>query len=369
MIILSIETSCDETAVAIVEFSLGKAKVLSNIVSSQIKMHKKYGGVVPSLASRMHLKNTIPVLNRAFKQAKIKKDKIDYIAVTNGPGLIPALMIGVSAAKTLSFALKRPLIGINHIEGHIYANWLDPICNSKIPCLPAGRKNQKPKNLNENIFDIWDPEFPILCLTVSGGHTQLILMKKDLNYKIIGETIDDAAGEAFDKVAKLLDLGYPGGPIIEKMARSGDAERFKFTPPMMQSKDYNFSFSGLKTAVLYEIKKKEGNIDLKYKKDMAASFQKTVIDVLVSKTVKAAKEHGVKNILLGGGVSANEELRKRLSERIKEEISSADFHFPLFKLTTDNALMISVAAYYHALNKKGISGWKEVRADSNLTLA
>jgi len=349
MIILSIETSCDETAAAIVEFSRGKAKILSDIVSSQIKIHQKYGGVVPSLASRMHLKNTVPILDKVFRQAGIKKDKIDYIAVTNGPGLIPALMIGVSAAKTLSFALKKPLIGINHIEGHIYANWLT---ESKV----------------EN-YTLLKPKFPILCLTVSGGHTQLILMEKDLDYRIVGETIDDAAGEAFDKVAKLLDLGYPGGPVIEKMAKSGDEQRFKFTRPMMQSKDYNFSFSGLKTAVLYEIKKKEGDIDLKYKKDMAASFQRTVIDVLVSKTIRAAKEYGAKTVLLGGGVSANQALRKELGIKIGEELPLSAFRFPLFKLTTDNALMISIAAYYHALNKKGISDWRDIKADSNLALA
>lgn len=364
MIILSIETSCDETAAAIVEFSRGKAKILSDIVSSQIKIHQKYGGVVPSLASRMHLKNTVPILDKVFRQAGIKKDKIDYIAVTNGPGLIPALMIGVSAAKTLSFALKKPLIGINHIEGHIYANWLDPICKNQKS--HAYRQAGKTKNQN---YSLLKPEFPILCLTVSGGHTQLILMEKDLDYRIVGETIDDAAGEAFDKVAKLLDLGYPGGPVIEKMAKSGDEQRFKFTRPMMQSKDYNFSFSGLKTAVLYEIKKKEGDIDLKYKKDMAASFQRTVIDVLVSKTIRAAKEYGAKTVLLGGGVSANQALRKELGIKIGEELPLSAFRFPLFKLTTDNALMISIAAYYHALNKKGISDWRDIKADSNLALA
>jgi len=356
MIILAIETSCDETAAAIVEFSREKAKVLSSIVSSQIKMHKKYGGVVPSLASRMHLKNTIPVLDKAFKQAKIKKDKIDYIAVTNGPGLIPALMIGVSAAKALSFALKKPLIGINHIEGHVYSNWLKPI-----------GKVQSPKSKVQN-YKLLKPKFPILCLTVSGGHTQLIFMEKDLHYKIIGETIDDAAGEAFDKVAKLLDLGYPGGPVIEKMAKSGDEGRFKFTRPMMQSKDYNFSFSGLKTAVLYETRKSEREIDLKYKKDMAASFQRTVIDVLVSKTVRAAEEYGAKTVLLGGGVSANEKLRADLGRVLREEMPNAAYHFPLFKLTTDNALMISIAGYYHALDKNRVSDWKSIKADANLKL-
>ena len=367
MIILSIETSCDETAAAIVEFSRGRAKIFSDVVSSQIKIHQKYGGVVPSLASRMHLKNTVPILHKVFRQAGIKKDKIDYIAVTNGPGLIPALMIGVSAAKTLSFALKKPLIGINHIEGHIYANWLKDSSNSRDRSRPVRTKNAEMED--QNIFDLLKPEFPILCLTVSGGHTQLILMEKDLDYRIVGETIDDAAGEAFDKVAKLLDLGYPGGPVIEKMAKSGDEQRFKFTRPMMQSRDYNFSFSGLKTAVLYEIRKKEGDIDPEYKRDMAASFQRTVIDVLVSKTIRAAREYGAKTILLGGGVSANQALRKELSIKIGEELPLSTFHFPLSSLTTDNALMISMAAYYHALNKKGIADWRDIKADSNLALA
>ncbi|MCK4891569.1 MAG: tRNA (adenosine(37)-N6)-threonylcarbamoyltransferase complex transferase subunit TsaD, partial [Candidatus Pacebacteria bacterium] len=306
MIILAIETSCDETAVAIVKFSKNKAEVLANIISSQVKTHSKYGGVVPALASRMHLKNMVPVLKKALKKAKINKNKIDYIAVTNGPGLIPALMIGVNAAKSLSYALNKPLIGIHHIEGHIYANWLTP------KKLQAGK--------------LWKPEFPIICLTVSGGHTQIILMKKDLNYKIIGETMDDAAGEAFDKIAKLLDLGYPGGPLIEKIAKKGDRNKFKFTRPMINSKNYNFSFSGLKTAVLYEVRSQqnfppdkgglrgvrkdiEASLDDQYKQDIAASFQQAVIDVLISKIIKAAKQYKAKNIILGGGVSANKELQ------------------------------------------------------------
>jgi N6-L-threonylcarbamoyladenine synthase len=199
MIILSIETSCDETAASIVEFKKNKAIVLANIVSSQIKMHSKFGGVVPSLTSRMHLKNMVPVLSRAFKQSQINKRKIDYIAVTNGPGLIPALMIGVSAAKALAYSLQKPLLGIHHVEGHIYANWLRPISASSKFQISNSKQNQRSKIKDQN-YILLEPEFPILCLTVSGGHTQLIFMKKDLSYKIIGETIDDAAGEAFDKV-------------------------------------------------------------------------------------------------------------------------------------------------------------------------
>jgi len=356
MIILAIETSCDETAVAIVEFKKNKVKVLSNIISSQIKTHSKYGGVVPALASRMHLKNMVPVLRRAFQKAETNKNKIDYIAITKGPGLIPALIIGVSAAKALAYSLNKPLVAVNHLEGHIYANWLTLISEIQ----------------NSNL---WKPEFPILCLIVSGGHTQLVLIKKDLNYKIIGETVDDAAGEAFDKVAKLLGLKYPGGPLIEKIARKGDRDKFNFTRPMMNSKNYNFSFSGLKTAVLYEVRG-NGNKDEamprlyseQYQADIAASFQQAVIDVLISKTIKAAKKYKVKNILLGGGVSANKELQKQLKEIINKEIPNTEYRIPNINLTTDNALMIAVAAYYNIIGKKNIKDWKSVKADANLRL-
>lgn len=436
MIILSIETSCDETAAAIVKFSRDKAEVLANVVSSQIKTHGKFGGVVPSLASRMHLKNMVPVLKRVFREAGQKTDylktgvhslerknfenktnsyrlkpelqkSIDYIAVTNGPGLIPALMVGTQAAKALAYALDKPLIPIHHIEGHIYANWL------------------RPKN-DIYGYNLWTPEFPLLCLIVSGGHTQLVLMKKDLDYEIIGETLDDAAGEAFDKVAKLLGLGYPGGPAIEKMARHGDKNKFKFPRPMINSNDYNFSFSGLKTAVLYKwnvecgmwnmegkrekAKLQDSNADFnsakfqkppnppyqggcltskfqtcpreasgipnsKYKQDIAASFQQAVIDVLISKTIRAAKEYKVKNIILGGGVSANKELQKQFRKKIppapfaKGGVMLSKFQIPNSNLSTDNALMIAIAGYYHILNNKNISSWKNVEADANLVLS
>ncbi|MCK4891555.1 MAG: tRNA (adenosine(37)-N6)-threonylcarbamoyltransferase complex transferase subunit TsaD, partial [Candidatus Pacebacteria bacterium] len=324
-----------------------------------------------SLASRMHLKNMSPVLKRAFKKTNLNQKNIDYISVTNGPGLIPALIIGVQTAKTLSYALKKPLVGIHHIEGHIYANWLKK---------PIKLKTHKGKNN----FKPWKPEFPMLCLVVSGGHTQIILMKRDLNYKILGETVDDAVGEAFDKVAKLLGVGYPGGPLIEKMAKIGNKNKFNFTRPMMNSGDYNFSFSGLKTAVLYEVRSQQNflhdkrglrgvesvevSLDNQYKSDIAASFQQAVIDVLIYKTVKSAKKHKVKNIILGGGVSANKELQKQLSQKIKKEFPLCNFHFPYSKLTTDNALMISIAAYYRIKNNKEIGNWKSAKADANLKL-
>ncbi len=365
MIILAIETSCDETAVAIVEFKKNKVKILSDIISSQVKAHSKYGGVVPALASRMHLKNMVPVLRRAFQKAEIDRNKIDYIAITKGPGLIPALMIGVGAAKALSYSLNKPLVAINHLEGHIYANWLKKSVKLKV-C--------KVKSQDKNNYELQKPELPILCLIVSGGHTQLVLMKKDLNYKIIGETVDDAAGEAFDKVAKLLGFAYPGGPLIEKAAKKGDRNKFNFTRPMMNSKNYNFSFSGLKTAVLYEVR---GNCrdeamprlySEQYQTDIAASFQQAVIDVLISKTIKAAREYKVKSILLGGGVSANKELQKQLEETINKKIPNTEYRIPNINLTTDNALMIAVAAYYNIIGKKNIKDWKSVKADANLRL-
>ena len=412
MIILAIETSCDETAVAIVEFKKNKVKVLANVISSQVKAHSKFGGVVPALAARMHLKNMVPVLRRAFKSARINKNKIDYVAVTNGPGLIPALMVGVGAAKTLSYSLDKPLVGVNHIEGHIYANWLKRNLESGIWNL----ENKKQKVKNEKLktqkledskfqipnskfqnYDFWKPEFPVLCLIVSGGHTQLILMKKDLSYKIIGETMDDAVGEAFDKVAKLLNLGYPGGPMIEKIAKKGDKNKFKFTRPMMNSDDYNFSFSGLKTAVLYkwnlefgilnlENKKEKLKLqnsdagfnsakfhsdfrqDSKFKSDIAVSFQEAAIDVLVSKTIKAAEQYKVKNVILGGGVSANKELQKQFKKTINKELPNSKFQIPNPNLSTDNALMIAVAAYYNIINDKNIKSWKNIKADANLRL-
>ena len=385
MIILAIETSCDETAVAIVEFKKNKVKVLSNIISSQIRTHSKYGGVVPALASRMHLKNMTPVLRKAFQKAEYlintplaplkrgisAKLKIDYVAVTKGPGLIPALIIGVGAAKALSYSLDKPLVAVNHLEGHIYANWLEKSIKLKV-C--------KVKGQDRNNYNLWKPEFPVLCLIVSGGHTQLILMKKDLNYKIIGETVDDAAGEAFDKVAKLLGLKYPGGPLIEKIAKKGDRDKFNFTRPMMNSKNYNFSFSGLKTAVLYEVKSSNSQppltppcqrgeeADKQYQADVAASFQQAVIDVLISKTIKVAQEYKVKSILLGGGVSANKELQKQFCEIINKEIPNSKFQIPNSKLTTDNALMIAIAAYYNIINNKNIGSWKNMQADANLRL-
>jgi len=327
MIILGIETSCDDTGIALVECdppsprlwrAKQKCRILSNVISSQIKIHAPFGGVVPNLAARAHLKNIEPCLKETLKQAG--NPKIDLIAVTQGPGLIPALLVGVNFAKALAYNWNLPIIGINHIEGHIYANWLN---DSEI-------------------------EFPVLCLVVSGGHTQLILMKNHGRYELLGETRDDAAGEAFDKVAKLLGLGYPGGPLISKHALEGNASAFDLPRPMINSKDFDFSFSGLKTAVLYKVRhfevRPQNAEPFQHINDMAASFQQATIDVLVKKTIKAAKQHQPKTIILSGGVAANSELRKQMEKAVKDlEIK---FQMPDIKLCTDNGAMIAAVAAY-----------------------
>jgi N6-L-threonylcarbamoyladenine synthase len=256
-------------------------------------------------------------------------------------------MIGVNAAKALSYAWGKQLVAVNHLEGHIYANWL-------------GEKEG-------NAYALKKMDFPVLCLLVSGGHTQLVLMTEDLKFKIVGETVDDAVGEAYDKVAKILGLGYPGGPRIEELAREGKADAIAFPRPMLGSKDLNFSFSGLKTAVLYETKDKDKN-DPAYQADVAAAFQAAALEVLVSKTLRAAKKYGARHVFLGGGVSANKALRKSLSARFQKELPEVEVAFPPFKFTTDNALMIAVAAYYHIQKGKNVGTYRKAKADMNLRL-
>ena len=322
MIILGIETSCDDTGIALIECDKNKkCRILSNVISSQIKVHAPYGGVVPNLAARAHLKNIKPVLKKALKNAELllNKQKIDLIAVTKEPGLSPCLLIGLNFAKALAYNWQLPIIEINHIQGHIYANWFNKI----------------------------EPEFPILALIVSGGHTQLALMKNHKNFKILGETRDDAVGEAFDKVGKLLGLDYPGGPLISKHALKGDKNAFDLPRPMINSKDYDFSFSGLKTAVFYKIKNQK-KISQKYINNMTASFQQAAIDVLIKKTIKAVKEYKIKTVILSGGVSANLELRKQMKNNIKE--LDIKFQMPSIELCTDNGAMIAMAAFF-AYNK------------------
>jgi N6-L-threonylcarbamoyladenine synthase len=383
MRILAIETSCDDTCIAIVEASPRRGskiphfRVLANVISSQTEIHKKYGGVVPSLAKRAHQENLVTVLEKALGEAGMKlspsaksytkgqskiknagkilerepelleqfiktvvpipKPKINFIAVTHGPGLEPALWAGINFARALSYWWRIPLLGVDHMEGHIAANFLH---TGKV-------------------------EFPAIVLAVSGGHTQLILVKDILKYKLIGETVDDAAGEGFDKVARMLGLSFPGGPEIAKSAKGGNPKAFDFPRPMLHSKDYNFSFSGLKTAVLYTIR--DLTVTSKIKKDIAASFQQAAVDVLIAKTIRAAEEYKVKTIMLAGGVAANEELRKQFGEVIKKELPDTLYKIPHTSLATDNAAMIAAAAYFRR-NKATLTRWKTLKANGNLKI-
>lgn len=332
MIILGIETSCDETAAALIKIKSGKFSILSNIVSSQIEIHKQYGGVVPEVAARNHLINILPVVNQALIDAKIKPQKIDRIAVTTGPGLITSLLVGVETAKNLAYAWQKPIVSVNHLKAHLHANWL----------------NNKPI------------KFPVIALIVSGGHTELILMKNKKSMKKIGQTVDDATGEAFDKVAQLLNIGYPGGPIISAKAKNGNPKAFNFPRPMINSDNFNFSFSGLKTSVLYSTKKLKA-ISYKLKVDICASFQQAAIDVLVHKTIKAAQKYKAKTIMLSGGVAANKLLRETL--KLKAISYKLDFLVPEIHLCTDNAAMIAVAAYF----EKPMP-WQKLRVDPNLEI-
>ncbi len=341
--ILAIETSCDETAVAVVEgsggFRLPRFKILSSVVASQIKIHSRWGGVVPNLAKREHIKNLPIVLNKALLKAKIVKP--DVLAVTTGPGLEPALWTGINFAKDLAQKWQIPVVAANHMEGHLAAVLLNP--------------REKPIR------------FPMLALLVSGGHTELIFASSWLKYKKIGETQDDAAGEAFDKVARMLGLPYPGGPELARLAKSGNPAAFPFPRPMMRSKDFNFSFSGLKTAVLYtlrDLKEKSARVS---KSDVAASFQEAAVDVLVSKTLSALQKFRTRSLVLGGGVAANKHLRSRIQYEIKKNKTTANLHLPLPKLTTDNAAMIAAAGYFHA-RKKDFTNWKRLMAHATLEL-
>ena len=410
MRILAIETSCDDTGIAILEIRNSKSEirnfnVLSNVVASQIKVHKKYGGVYPALAKREHQRNLLPTLKTSLMQAgfliqnskrtlrgasatknqnynskfkivekilerepelekklipffkKYEKPDIDAIAVANGPGLEPCLWVGVNFAKALSYFWNIPIVPVNHIEAHILVNLLS---NKKI-------------------------EFPAIALVVSGGHTQLILMNNFGKYKIIGETRDDAAGECFDKCAKILGLGYPGGPIISKLAENAklSAKLSRTSPgyvrlnqklprPMINSKDYDFSFSGLKTAVLYAWQKQPASAKNGFGvARMAAEVQQAIIDVLIKKTIKAAKDYKAKTIILGGGVSANSELRKQFAEKIKKEIPNTKYLIPNTQLSTDNGLMVTIAGYFkwsRWQNHRGSSmkSGQDLEANANL---
>jgi len=314
-IILGIESSCDDTSASV----LKNETILSNLIAGQ-EVHKVYGGVVPELASRAHLQNILPVIDAAMKKADVKLEDLDAIAFTKGPGLMGSLVVGTSFAKSLSLALDIPLIDVNHMHGHILAHFIDDQGKEK-------------------------PKFPFICLTVSGGHTQLVLVKDFLEMEILGSTMDDAAGEAFDKAAKMMGFPYPGGPLIDKHAKLGDPNRFEFTKPKVDG--FNFSFSGLKTAILYFLQKEEKN-DPDFiennRNDLCASIQKTIIDILIKQLKRVAKEYNVKEIAIAGGVSANSGLRNALEETGKSLGWST--YIPKFEYCTDNAAMIAIAGKY-----------------------
>ncbi len=462
LLILSIETSCDETAIAVVAVADKVPSILANQISSQVKLHAKWGGVVPNLAAREHVKNIDQLLELALSEAQILPADIDVISVTEGPGLIPALLVGVSYAKTLSYLWEKPLLGIHHIEGHIYANFVGDTdtklrkeCESTNKILnPRGIKKNSPSKVENCKLKIENSEttFPVLALVVSGGHTQLVLMKNHLAYEIIGQTVDDAVGEAFDKVARILGIGYPGGPAVAAWAAKHKAwsmghgtkiqishkqisneknsslrecnhskqsravlsaesltppwtdcndkkenklkasevkqlmpNKLVFPRPMLSKQNFNFSFSGLKTAVLYEVKKfvaangsstptKGVELPKEYIAQVCHEFQQACIDVLVGKTLRAAEKYQPKTILLAGGVSANTELREQLGQAIEKNISHVSYCVPELGLTGDNAAMIGAVAAFRwqkmsaAQKARTFSSWKTLEPNANLKM-
>ena len=331
--ILGIESSCDETAAAVVK---NGREVLSNIISSQIVIHRKFGGVVPEIASRKHIENILPVIDEALRQANVKLEEIDAVAVTYGPGLVGALLVGVSAAKALAWANDKPLIGVNHLEGHVFANFL----------------NDK------------DLEPPFMALVVSGGHTALLKVTDYNSFELLGQTRDDAAGEAFDKVARAVGLGYPGGPKVDKAAKEGNPHAMEFPRAKVADSPYDFSFSGLKSAVLNYINHAKMTGEEIYVPDLVASFQNAVVDVLVSRAIIAAKEYGYKKLAIAGGVASNSALRAAMKEACDK--NGITFYHPSPIFCTDNAAMIGAAAYYE-YKKGNRSGW-DLNAVPNLKL-
>lgn len=319
-IILGIESSCDDTSAAVIRDGV----LLSNVIASQ-DVHKAYGGVVPELASRAHELNIVPVVSEALSRAGVEASELTAIAFTRGPGLLGSLLVGTSFAKALGLALDIPIVMVNHLQGHLLADFI-----------------------RQEGVEVREPSFPYLCLLVSGGNSQIVRVDSPLSYTILGQTIDDAVGEAFDKCSKMMGLGYPGGPVIDRLAKQGDPSRFKFAKPRVPGLDY--SFSGIKTSLLYFVRDemaKDPQFMEKNKEDICASFQKTLIDILMDKLIKASKQTGIKDITIGGGVSANSGLR----ERIQSEGRKRGWRtfLPEFKFTTDNAAMIAIAGYYHYL--------------------
>ena len=319
-IILGIESSCDDTSAAVIRDRV----LLSNVLASQ-DVHRAYGGVVPELASRAHEQNIVPVVSEALSRAGIKASDLTAIAFTRGPGLLGSLLVGTSFAKALGLALDIPIVMVNHLQGHVLANFV-----------------------RQEAVPVREPSFPYLCLLVSGGNSQIVKVNSPLDFEILGQTIDDAVGEAFDKCSKMMGLGYPGGPVIDRLAKQGDPNRFSFAKPHIPGLDY--SFSGVKTSLLYFVRDemaKDPEFMEKNKEDICASFQKTLIDILLDKLVKAARQTGIREITIGGGVSANSGLRQRISE--EGESRGWNVYLPEFKFTTDNAAMIAIAGYFHYL--------------------
>ena len=319
-IILGIESSCDDTSAAVIRDRV----LLSNVIASQ-DVHRAYGGVVPELASRAHEQNIVPVVSEALSRAGVKPSELTAIAFTRGPGLLGSLLVGTSFAKALSLALDIPAVMVNHLQGHVLAGFV-----------------------RESGVPVHEPSFPYLCLLVSGGNSQIVKVNSPLDFEILGQTIDDAVGEAFDKCSKMMGLGYPGGPIIDRLAAQGDPKRFSFAKPHIPGLDY--SFSGVKTSLLYFVRDemaKDPEFMEKNKEDLCASFQKTLIDILMDKLIKAARQTGIRDIAIGGGVSANSGLRNRVSEEGAKR--GWNVFLPPFKFTTDNAAMIAVAGYFHYL--------------------
>ena len=342
MNIFAIETSCDETSAAVVKD--GRV-VLSNIVASQIDLHCRYGGVVPEVAARAHIEKIIPVIEAARAQASVVWSELDFLAVVEGAGLLPSLLVGVNTAKTLSFALKKPLLPVNHIVGHIYANWL-------------GRPRDTIK-------------FPLIALVVSGGHTELLLMKDHWNFNRLGGTLDDAAGEAFDKIANLLKLGYPGGPIVSRRAQRGRADAFSFPRALLDQDNYDFSFSGLKTAVINQVRQleKKQALAAAQKNDLCASFQQAAVDVLVGKSLRAIGEYRPRSFVLAGGVAANQRLRQSLAAALKSHFPAVAYYQPAPQYCVDNAAMIGAAAYFlHRQLRGKHRTWKNLEALPGLHL-
>jgi N6-L-threonylcarbamoyladenine synthase len=339
--ILAIETSCDETAAAILHGKLGNKnpefKILSSVVNSQIEIHKKSGGVIPEVAARAHVKNIVPVVKETLSKAKIDLNDIDYFAVTSGPGLIVSLVIGVEFTKALAMTTGKKIIPTNHMAGHLYSAFAE-----------------KPAKTS----------FPVVSLIVSGGHTMLMVLKDYKHYKVIGSTVDDAAGEAFDKVAKLLNLPYPGGPEISKLAEKGKPD-FVFPRPMLNQKNFDFSFSGLKTSVRYHLLEQPAKTN-QLKANVARAFEDAVVDTLVTKTIRAAQKYNAKTIALSGGVAANKKLRETLAKESQK--NKINFTKPSFELCTDNAQMIAIAAYMRLLQGFKPVSYNKVNANPNWEL-